>query len=488
MKQHETSPDPFVRSVARFIDGRRLISRDQGVLVGVSGGADSVAMLAALVELAREDGRAYRLTVAHLNHLLREQASDDAAFVEELAERWGLPCISQTCEVAARARRGGESIELAARNARLDFFNRAAAQVGATAVAVAHHADDNVETVLFRLFRGTHLRGLAGIPADRELPCGGIRLVRPLLGVRRVEIEEFCSRRGLSWRTDATNAETRFARNFLRNELLPMLRERFGGGVDEAVGRLASAAGDAEEALSLLAGDLLGRSVMDIAPGRIVLDANLLAEASDAVRLHAVRSALERIDAPMREMSAERLAELAALVDADGPTGISLPGAYAARRERDELVIEAASCDSCGPIHLSVPRPGELTLPGGMRVRCDFAPMDREAFDAHCRDNSPGVEMIDADCVHGPLVCRTREDGEKFHPLGAPGSKSVSDFLTDLKLPSRLRRQVRCICDTEGIVYLAPLRIADRVKVTGETERILRIVVSVPQSPGDRTV
>ena len=171
----------LTESVARFIDARRLIEPAGGVVVAVSGGCDSVALLAVLRELADRPGCKWQLTVAHLNHGLRKEADADAEFVAELADKWHMACVVERVDVAAEARRTGRGIEEAGRSLRYDFLSATAAKLAAACVAVGHHADDNVETVLSRILRGTHLRGLAGMPAIRKLQGCDIMLIRPLL-------------------------------------------------------------------------------------------------------------------------------------------------------------------------------------------------------------------------------------------------------------------------------------------------------------------
>ena len=476
MSEAPGQTDPFLRRVASFIDAKHLLAPKASVVVGVSGGPDSVALLAALRELTREPARDYKLTVAHLDHALRAEAADDAAFVAGLAEQWRLPCIAERRDVAARAAQSAISAEEAARVVRYEFLQEAAERAGATHVAVGHHADDNVETILYRVLRGTHLRGLAGIPPSRALSGGSeVLLVRPLLTCRREEIETFCTRARLTWRHDPSNSDRRFTRNFIRHELLPLVRRRLNPRADAALLRLADAAQQAEGVLSELAGAVLARACIESSPRRMVLDAAVLAEAPAPVRAVALRHAMERLGVSMSPVGAERFAQLDELPRGAPPAAVALPGGYVARREGAELLIELPAHN--GGENLAVPLPdnGEAPLPGGGRIVCRLGPLDTGAFEVHCRNHPGGVEFLDADKLRGTLVWRPRRDGDAFVPLGSPGRQKVGVFLTNLRLPRRRREAVGCICDDDGIVYLAPLRIADRVRVTAETRRVLRI-------------
>ena len=177
-----------------------------------------------------------------------------------------------------------------------------------------------------------------------------------------------------------------------------------------------------------------------------------------------------------RNLTAEHLGRLDSMLGAaDG--AICLPGGFRAERKGDLLAFgKAPSADLPAPTApVAVACPGRTRLDPGGEIDCTEEPFDEAAFRNHCLSRPEGVELLDADRIAGPLICRERLPGDAFHPLGAPGAKSVSDFLTDSRLPADRRRSVRCICDDSGIVYLAPLRIAERVKVTGGTRRVLRV-------------
>jgi tRNA(Ile)-lysidine synthase len=227
---------------------RRVMGPERGagpapLIVAVSGGADSVCLCDALAAL--RDDLALSLTVAHLDHGLRGDASrDDAAYVQRLSESLGLPCLAERADVAALARERRLSIEAAARQARYAFLARAARAAGAARIALAHHADDQAETVLLRLLRGTGIAGLRGMQARAPHPAApDLTLIRPLLHLTRADTERYCAARGLTWRADATNDETDALRNRIRHELLPLLA-RYNPGIRKVLARLADTAAE----------------------------------------------------------------------------------------------------------------------------------------------------------------------------------------------------------------------------------------------------
>ena len=231
---------------------------DISVLVAVSGGPDSVALLSALSTLKGEHGGAGKLVVGHFHHRLRPEADDDAGFVADLSGRLLLPYEQGEAGVGALAKQRRDGIEAAAREARYSFLQSTAEKCGARYVVTGHTLDDQVETVLFNILRGTGLAGVAGMTLARPLGPA-VSLVRPMLTVRRIEVLAYLEEIGQAYRTDATNTCTEFSRNRLRQELLPLLREKFNPDIDNALARLSALTGDAQRIIERIADDLLDR-------------------------------------------------------------------------------------------------------------------------------------------------------------------------------------------------------------------------------------
>ena len=225
---------------------QHLVERGDSLVIGVSGGRDSVCLLHLFASI--QAGWRLTITVAHLNHRLRGEASaEDERFVVSLSQHLGIPCVVERKEFTRLDTKGG-SLELAARRERYQFFKRVCETAGATKVAVAHTKDDDVETILFRILRGNNGKGLQGIPYRRKL--GSVEVIRPLKEVGRGEIQPFLVERGLSWREDSSNADLHYTRNRIRKELLPYLKERFNPNVKEALLRLGRERSELEAYLS----------------------------------------------------------------------------------------------------------------------------------------------------------------------------------------------------------------------------------------------
>lgn len=303
--------------------------------VAVSGGADSVALLRGLSAL--HPAAAERLVVLHFNHKLRGEAAEvDAAFVENLAKDVGLRCLIGQAEPGALEARG-DSLEAAAREARYRFFIQACNQCGARYLFTAHTADDQAETVLHRILRGTGIDGLAGILSTRVLsPL--TTLVRPLITTCRSEIEDYLHTTSQSYNEDETNRQLHFTRNRLRHDLLPKLAEEYNAEVHGALRRLADLASEATECIDLLV-DQLAADALTSANGEVRLTTDYLRNAPP----YLVRQLFIRIWQqqawPLQAMTYEKWHQLAALTQGNNDSNLNLPGAVRAKKQGEQLVL-----------------------------------------------------------------------------------------------------------------------------------------------------
>jgi tRNA(Ile)-lysidine synthase len=311
-------------------------------LVAVSGGADSVALLLVLADLAAE-GLVPPLVVAHLHHGLRAGAADeDEAFAASLAARMGLPCETARADVPAEARAQGLGIEEAARLARRRFLADAARRRDARQVALGHTADDRAETVLFNVLRGTGIEGLAALAPRAPLDAGAeIEIVRPLLEVTRAQVLEFLRARGQAWREDESNADPAYTRNRLRQDVLPLAREAVNPRADEALARLADQAAAAGEVLEDALQAVWRQVVRPAAGGgALVIDADDFTPLRPWMQGAILRRAVERLGGGLKHMSADRTREVVAALLAKTVAGpIDLPGNLVATRRRRAIRI-----------------------------------------------------------------------------------------------------------------------------------------------------
>jgi len=328
------NPDYLVSRVIGDIEAGGLILPGESVMVGVSGGLDSMVLLSVLNVILETGEKDFKIIAAHFDHGLRNDSSKDAEFVSSVARKMEIECIVGKGTLDSR-------VENAARNARYDFFIRASSECGASKVALAHHADDNCETVLFRMFRGTALRGLAGMPVERTLGDEPpVQLIRPLLNLRRDEILSWAKSRGLQWREDSTNLESEYSRNFLRNELLPLLREKLNPRVDEAILRLRSLAAETEDFLIEKGGELLADSILHSGKDQVIVDTAIFRAGHPEERKTAVRMIMQSLGLPERNLTADHITAVDSLVENGG--SMDLPGGCRVLNAGDQLVITRA--------------------------------------------------------------------------------------------------------------------------------------------------
>ncbi|MBT3278111.1 MAG: tRNA lysidine(34) synthetase TilS [Phycisphaerales bacterium] len=305
------------------------------ILVGTSGGKDSMVLLDCLAAMA--PAREWSLVVAHLDHGLRDESAADAAWVVSMADHFRLNSMMRRVDVAAMAERLGEGVEHAAREARMTFFREAAQDAGASAVVLAHHGDDQAETVLFRIARGTSLRGLAGMAPTREL-AEGVTLYRPMLGARREWIDAYAQRHDLSWREDASNTDTTLRRNAIRHEILPAIEASVAPGASDALVRLATQAAEVSELLAEQSAQLRTEALVLQRPDRVILDVKRMLTASAIVRRELVRALLAEMGMGLRDLSDRHLRDVDELLSA--PRGnVNLPERFLAKREADLLLL-----------------------------------------------------------------------------------------------------------------------------------------------------
>lgn len=447
------------------------------MLVAISGGPDSTALLVALAHLKAEPG--IQVRAANFDHRLRsrEEAEGDAAFVGVLCRRLRVPVEFGAGNVRARARRKKESIEEAARAMRYAFLRRAAKRLGCTVVAVAHNRDDQAETVLMRMIRGAGLDGIAGMRPRARWPFArtgarmggrGPDVIRPLLDVPRTEIERYCAELGVAPRRDPTNDQPVATRNRVRSELLPLLRT-FNPRIEEALARLGEAAAENREA-----NEFVEQSIWEhfAQPGEgfCTFPAKLLAGLELGFGGMLIRRAFMQLTGSTAWLTRQQVEAVLAVAE-KGRGRVSLPSHVTATASRGNLTLHL------GPLpRISRLSSRSLQLPGHTRV-------DGWEFRSEITDRpagplagDPQCALLDSSSISGRLGVRARLPGDGIRPLGLKGWKKVQDILVDAKVPVEERDEVPIICDRKGPLWVVGYRIDERVAVTEKTKRVIRIV------------
>lgn len=442
-----------------------LLKKNDLVIVAVSGGPDSLTLLHMLKNIAQSFR--LRLVVAHLNHCMRPEADQEEAAVINLAESWSLAHVSRSVKVRELKRIKGISEEEAGRQARYKLFLDAAYKYGASKIALGHHLDDQAETVLLNVIRGTGVDGLAGIlPITRR---SGIDIIRPLLCLRRHEIEAYCSEMKLEPFTDSSNLETDYTRNKLRLELIPQLEKKYNPRIREALFGLAALA--AEDRCLLQA--LSNRKYLELAGfgnKEIIIGRNKLLKLPLALSSRILRKAHKRF-APERELDSYHIGRIFNLLESKKTTGqVTLPGKASLYLSQQRIVITSSDKEKkpCFPPKtLSVP--GKTVLADGSIIEARFRNKEELSWPPLKYQAYLDYNLLPS----GILTVRARWPGARFYPQGLSGGKKLKDFFIDQKIPRHRREFVPLVTDGDKIVWVVGLRIAEHYRVTANTEKIL---------------
>ena len=442
-------------AVRRYMADQALWPADGRLLVAVSGGPDSTALLLVLHRLARRRG--LHLAVAHFDHGLRGAtvAAREARFVGDLAASLGLPSHLGRGDVRALAKAERLSLEEAARRARYAFLAEAAHAAGCGHVATGHTASDQAETVLLHLIRGSGLAGLAAMAPRSRWPLAGhddLTLIRPLLRLSRADTVAYCEANGVQPLADESNRSPAFRRNRLRNELLPLLRE-FNPRVEEALVRLAEAARyDLVQLEAVAAAAVVGED-----RERVGLSRDLLRRWPGSPLRHALRGAIAALLGDRQGFGERHVLALERLAR-EGRTGdgLDLPRGLRAELTRSSLVLRRASEKRPGALPAE---PVALAVPGEAR----FGPLVVSASPAAPPSATACVEA-DAGAVGAALRVRRRRPGDRFQPLGMAEAKKLQDFLVDCHVPRAERDALPLFEGERGIVWVGGLRLADWAK------------------------
>ncbi|HUF54732.1 MAG TPA: tRNA lysidine(34) synthetase TilS [Dehalococcoidia bacterium] len=461
----------FTRGVDREVldDVRRrghLLS-GEAVVVGVSGGPDSTALLLIVSRIAKD--LRLKLTAAHFDHQLRSrrEADEDRRYVERLCKDLDLPLESGIGDVQSRARRHKESTEEAARIMRFRFLGSVADNVGASAVALGHTLDDQAETVLLHLVRGAGLGGLAAMSPRAAWPFGaGPDIARPLLERRREETVRYCRESGVEPRRDPTNNQPVATRNRLRAELLPPLRQ-FNPRIEEALARLAEAAAIDDEFINRVA-DRDWSALASATRDRVVFPREAFASFHPAVQARLLKRSVEKVGGDA-SVTSEHVAAVRAALE-KRLTRVSLPGGLICTLSVGRVTISRGA-EKAAPKQNAEAPPGrqvaQLQVPG----KTDWG---RWTIAAEKRTGRlPGRigkmdAYLDVAKLRGQLVVRSRRPGDRMQPLGMRGGRKLQDILVDAKVPEAERDEVPVVADEKGIVWVAGHRLAERAAVSGD--------------------
>lgn len=457
----------LTESVKTVISAYRMIEPGASVIVGVSGGPDSIALMHVLRSLSAQLD--FRMIVAHLDHVLRPASAEDARFTAAAAAELGLQCRVERVDVRALASEWSVSVEEAGRRARYAFFTALAEELDAAAIATAHHMDDEIETFFLRAFRGSSIQGLRGIRPVRD------GIIRPFIRTSRAEILDFLNEQTISYRSDPTNIEATTDRNFIRNRVLPCVRERFPN-FGKPLERTMELILQEEDFIALHAKQLYKESVAPSENG-LCLNVPRLREAHSVLVSRVILSAMYEIAGPHVRVGRVHVDAAARLLYAQKPSGsVTLPGNLIIRRSYDNLLI---SQEQQGYVtraaHIEVTGPGVYEFPpAGSSITIRLAA--KETLDPHMAD---GVRraVFDAKEVPFPLILRSLMPGDRLQPWGMEGSRKIKALYIDLKIPREKRRLIPLLVKDGEILWIAGVRRGRGAPVTDSTVQALEVEI-----------
>ena len=484
------SRDPLLEIVKKYINDWKMIPENANVIAAVSGGADSMAMLDLLQRLKGE--MRFSLQVVHINHGIRgEEALRDASLVEKACGRFGIPCQVVTKKVPELAANWGIGLEEAGRRVRSEILDEVRREVNqgysTVLIALAHNQNDQAETLLHHLARGTGLSGLSGIR-----PVSGSR-IRPILCLNRTQIEEYLSRNGIEYVTDSTNLEDHYTRNRIRHHILPAMEEQVN---PQTTRHLADTALQAAEAVDYLMeqGRALLAECKKINRERGIFLSQPFIKASPILQTYAVLCALEELGG-RRDVSAEHIREVCSLTHRHIGTIIILPNQRRAVREREgiRIIIDQSSVRLPQTLRVSAPdqqlaphpslnqSPLPLTIPGLTRLSstlCTNNPSFETrifTYSGETIHEKKYTKWLDYDKIEGTLKIRTRRQGDTMTINEAGQHKKLTRVMMDDGIPSDKRDQTLLIACGSEILWIVGGRMAENVKIDSRTRRVLEI-------------
>ncbi|HEX7901326.1 MAG TPA: tRNA lysidine(34) synthetase TilS [Planctomycetota bacterium] len=473
----------ILKKVYLTIEGYDLIRQGETLLCAVSGGADSVAMLHILRELNEVQQLNWKIHVGHVNHGLRGKSSDeDEEFVRNLAAKLQLPFHTAKVDVKSHQAKEKRTEEEAGRELRHDWLEQKGLELKAQKIAMAHTLDDQAETILHRILRGTGLRGLKGMAPIRVISRKHeLFVVRPLIELERFEIETYLRERGTAYKTDLTNFDTSHTRNKIRHKLLPMIESEFNPRVKMALVKLGQTAGSFYLLLREIANEVYENTRMISGEGEVCLSVEEFSRLPPAIQTLIIDRAVKTVLGRVPQLNFEHYLEIISLCGEHGfQKAIRLPRGLEARREGYVLKIA----------HPRPPQPAikfahrKLKVPGRTIIKKLSLEIDTEvqegkivAFKDFIRNKDYTEEVIDFEKLDGPLTLRLRKGGDHFVPLGSRGSTKLKKFFIDNKVPKAVRDRVPILTDGKRIVWVVGYRIGDEVKITDGTRKVLKMKV-----------
>ncbi len=452
----------FINTIKKYIEKFRLFQKGDRVLLGISGGIDSVVLLEVLCILKKE----YNLSlfVSHYDHKIRKNSYKDALFVYKLCKERKIPFFYTASPVPAYAKKEKLSLEMAGRELRYKLWYNLARKYDFQKIALAHHLDDLAEEIFMKLIKGTGKRGLAGIPVKRE-----DLIVRPLLFITKEEIKKFALERGLNWREDETNQDLRFLRNKIRHILIPFLENNFSKKIKENIRKTALLIAEEEELIEELAKNKF-EEIRFYLEGKLVLKLHELKQVHPGLRRRIYFIAFKEAGIPLFRITYSHLESLENLITKKTKGPVYLPGNFLAYRGPG-YVIFTTKLFSLPYFEIQVIKEGEYLLPNKQTLKVYKLPFSKDLI------KPVNSILFSAEKLTFPFIIRKRKPGDKIY-IPSVGHKKLKKFFWEKNIPSYLRENIILIEHEKRIVGIWNLYLHPEYEVTENTKEVIVLQIN----------
>lgn len=450
----------------KYIEENSLIEKGDGIVVGLSGGPDSVCLLHLLCSI--RDEMELKIAAAHINHMIRGvEADGDEEYAKNLCKRLDVKFFVLRKDVEEYGREKGMSSETAGRDVRYNFFNKIKDDLNYQKIATAHNANDQAETILMRIMRGTGLDGLGGIPVKREG-----KYIRPILFMKRKEVEDYCKNNNLEPRIDGTNLEKLYSRNKIRLDILPYMRDNFNKDVVEAINRMALLLQDDNNYI-LKEVDNHYKKECIVYKDRVVIKKEAF-NYENAIINRIIRKAIKDVNGSKYDVEMKHIKEVIDLQRLEGNKKIDLPGNVFVENVYGDINIKIKTIkeEKIEDIFLNINGISEKEINYGDYI-FKFKLIENEKNMNFSEKNN--TRYFNVDNVNDNIIIRRRKNGDKIVPLGMKGSKKLKDLFIDMKIPKEERDLIPIIQFGDDIAWIVSYKLSDKYKVTKDAKKILEI-------------
>ena len=460
----------MLNKVTNYINDNKLIEKQDKVLIALSGGPDSVCMLHILYKL--KEVFDIELGAIHINHMLRgEEANKDEEYSKRLCEELGVRFFSRRIDINKYALETGKSSELAGREARYNFFNEIINKINFNKIATAHNANDQAETILMRIMRGTGLEGLGGIPVEREG-----KYIRPILCLKRNEIEDYCKENNLNPRIDKSNHERIYSRNRVRLDILPYMKEHFNDDIVETLNRMVLLLQKDNEFIEEYSKRCYNK-YCKTKINELIIKKELFKDEMDSIISRVIIMAFKNISNSHENFEMKHINQITSLSKNSTGKKINLTNNIVCENLYGDIIFKSNQSKNKNNNNNVLIKKEEFSN----NIYFEDYEIKFQVIDNNGKEKFPKndlIKLFDYDKIKRDILIRHRKDGDKIVPLGMNGSKKIKDIFMDLKIPRDDRDEIPIVCFDDEISWVVGCKTSQKFKITKDTKKILKIAFS----------